>query len=355
MNDVAEQIHAWAEAVASVDTGSAVRGDEIVVLAGRRGRRRSPRLLAVAAALVFVAVLAGLVALTSRDAPRSMTTGPTTDPSAAGAVAFELLTMAEGASLNDLGVLRSASSPAELASLWRVAGAEGAVPGIDFDQQVVVSITIPDDACPPTLEAFERTGTTITPRFVEPTGGCDEPLIPKTYVAALDWSTTGRYFRLTLPGQPDHEFGDTFLEVGGEPRREGGATATFHLSAVTMVAGTAIAGTVQVSNRSPDDVETTTCGPYFVAVLHGDAADQGFVRPRCAEPFVIPLGRSSYPVTAKATYLSCVNGEAVGGVPACLPDGSLPPLPPGTYDVRIRQAADRIPVSGSVTVSVTRP
>lgn len=354
MNDVADQILAWADAAAPVDAGSKVRRDEIVALAGRRRRRRPTRLLAVAAVVVFVAVLAGLVALANRDTPQPVTAGPTADTSAGGTVRFDLLTMAAGSSLNDVGVLRSASSPAELAGLWEVAGAEGEEPSIDFDQQVVVSITIPDDACPPTLEAFDRTGTTITPRFVEPTGGCDEPLIPKTYVAALDWSTTGRYFRLDLPGQAQYEFGDTFLEVGGEPPNDPGTTATFHLSAVTMAAGTSIPGTVQVNNQSPDGaVETSTCGSFFVAVLHREATDQGYTRPQCAEPFVVPLGRSSYPVTAKASYLSCTNGEAVGDLPACLPDGSMPPLPPGTYDVRIHQAVDRIPVSGSATVTVT--
>lgn len=353
MNDVVDQIRAWADAAAPVDAAPGVRSDEIASVSDLSARRPSPRLLAVAV-LVFVAALAGVVLATNRDDPQSVTAGPTEDTAEASPVTFEVLSVTAGY-LNDLGVLRSASSGVQLAGLWDVAGATEPVPTIDFDEQVVVSITIPDDTCPPTLEAFDRVGSDLTPRFIESSGGCDDDLlvIPRTYVVALDQSTTGPEFRLVLAGQPQYEFGETFLHVGGVVPGVAGATAAFHLSADTMAAGSTIAGTVQVYNNSAEPIERTTCGSYFVALLESEVATQTLFRPACLQSFVIPSGSSSYPVTVKATYLTCNNGEASDVVPACLPDGTMPALPPGIYEARVDQGADPIEVSGPLTVTVT--
>lgn len=353
MPDVAEQIRAWADAAAPVDAVPSSGSAEVAALADRAPRRRPPRLLAAAAVLLFVVALAGLVLAVDRDRPQSVTTGPAESTVDADTVTFEVLAVTDGSDLNSLGVLRAAGSPTQLAGLWEVAGAAEAVPAVDFGEQVVVSITIPDDACPPTLEAFDRDGSTVTPRFVEPGGGCDGPLIPRTFVVALDRSTTGPEFRLLLPAQPQAELGETFLDVGGVVPGVAGATAAFHLSADTMEAGSTIAGTVQVYNNADEVLEAATCGPYFVVVLEGEAATQLYSRPRCSERFVVPPGTSSYPVTAKATFLTCINGEGSELVPACLPDGSMPALPPGVYEARVVQPDDAIPVSGPITVTVT--
>ncbi|MBL8778185.1 MAG: hypothetical protein JNK12_19765 [Acidimicrobiales bacterium] len=353
MSDVAEQIRAWADAAAPVDAVPSSRSAEVAALADRARRRRPPRLLAAAAVTVFVAALAGLLLTLDHDGPQSVTTGPAESTVDAEPVTFDVLAVTDGSDLNSLGVLRAAASPTQLAGLWEVVGADGAAPTVDFGEQVVVSITVPDDACPPTLVAFDRDGSTVSPRFVEPGGGCDGPLIPRTFVAALDRSTTGPAFRLVLPGQPQYEFGETFLDVGGEVPGVYGATAAFHLSDDTMATGSTIAGTVQVYNYADEVLEASTCGAYFVVVLEGEAATQLYSRPRCLERFVVPLGISSYPVTAKATFLTCINGEGSELVPACLPDGSMPTLPPGTYEARIVQPDDAIPVSGPITVTVT--
>ncbi len=352
MHDVADQIKAWADAAAPTGPASVAKSAEVAPLADRNPRRRPSWLLAAAAVVAFVAALAGLVLAIEHDSPQSVTTAPAEGTTDANPVAFEVLSVSDGY-LNDLGVLRAASSAVQLAGLWETAGATEPLPRIDFGEQVVVSITIPDDACPPALEAFARGGSTITPRFVETSGACDDLLvIPRTFVVALDWSTTGSEFQLVLAGQPQFEFGDTFLDVGGALPGVAGATAAFHLSADTMAAGSTVPGTVQVYNRADDAIEATTCGAYFAVVLEGEAATQQYVRPRCIERFVIPPGISSYPVTAKATFPTCINGEASELVPACLPDGSMPTLPPGTYEARIVQPDDAIPVSGPITVTV---
>ena len=353
MHDVAEQIKAWADAAVPADSTARVRSDDVTSMEGRPSRRRAPRLLVAAAVVAFVAALTGLVVTIDRDNPQSVTTGPADGTGDANPVTFEVLAVTDASDLNSLGVLRAAGSVAQLAGLWQVAGADEAVPTVDFGEQVVVSITIPDDACPPTLAAFDRDGSTIAPRFVEPGGECRQPLIPRTYVVALDRSTTGPEFRLVLPAQPQSELGETFLDVGGVVPAVAGATAAFHLAADTMAAGSTIAGTVQVYNIADEAIEASTCGPYFVVVLVGDAATQLYSRPRCLEPFVVPPGISSYPVTAKATFLTCINGQASELVPACLADGSQPTLPLGTYEARVLTPDDAIPVSGPITITVT--
>ena len=353
MHDVADQIKAWADAAAPGDAVPRLARHEVAALVDRSPRWWSSRLLAAAAVVVFVAALAGVVLAVDRDSPQAVTTGPTEGAVDANPVTFEVLSVSEGY-LNALGVLRAASSAAQLSGLWEAAGATEPVPTIHFDEQVVVSITIPDDTCPPTLEAFDRGASSVGPRFVESSGRCDDLLvIPRTYVVALDRSTTGPEFRLTLPGQHEYEFGDTFLDVGGALPAVAGATAAFHLSADTMAAGSTTAGTVQVYNLADEVIEAATCGSYFVVVLEGEAATQRYSRPRCLERFVVPPGISSYPVTAKATFLTCINGEASELVPACLADGSMPTLPPGTYEATIVQPDDAIPVSGPITVTVT--
>ncbi|MEO6629086.1 MAG: hypothetical protein ABIP03_11015 [Aquihabitans sp.] len=126
---------------------------------------------------------------------------------------FEVLAMASSGS-DPVGTLRAATDQNALVSLWDDAGTNIATPAVDLTKQVVVSITIPDDACPPKLDGFDRRGTTLKPRFVDGAeAACDKPLIPRTFVAALDWVSPGPSFRLFLPGQSTYRFDDTYLTV----------------------------------------------------------------------------------------------------------------------------------------------
>ena len=53
----------------------------------------------------------------------------------------------------------------------------------------------------------------ITPVFVEPAGGCDDPLIPKTYVVALDRASLGAAFTLRLPASEVYGYDEQRLLV----------------------------------------------------------------------------------------------------------------------------------------------
>lgn len=206
-----------------------------------RGSARRP-VLAVAAVVLVLAGVVAVAALASSgedhvvaDAPdgpdpvtsplpadTSVPVAPT-DPPAPGEVAFRVLGMGERG--EPMGTLRAAYDEGELSALWSDAGLPADPPAVDFEAQVVLSITIPDDACPPTLERFDVDGTTIEPVFVEPSGPCRTPLIPKTFVVAVDWASTGPSFHLFLPGDATYGFDDSVLAVsvrrsGSEPMRD---------------------------------------------------------------------------------------------------------------------------------------
>lgn len=227
--DLADQIRAWGDAV-EARGGESARAEDILDshLPTGRSAARSPlrphrqhrRLVLATVVCVTIAVTAMAIGRARNDTPDRVSTGGSgitgggqdsgREPS--GEVTFDLLGMHDAVH-DQMGTVRSASTPRELAALWSDAGLAPPTPIIDFDRQVVVSITIPDDACPPTLEAFDRGGSTIAPRFVETAPGCNKPLIPKTYVAAIDWASTGPSFRVFLKGQPNYDFVDTYLEV----------------------------------------------------------------------------------------------------------------------------------------------
>jgi hypothetical protein len=190
----------------------------------RRAQRRRRRRMAAVGAVVAVVVLAsaGLNALVQDEGEESLDTGfadgPTTSvPSSRPAVPadqplFEVLGVHERAAFG-MGTLRSAVDADELAQLWSDAGFADEPPEIDFDRWIVVSITIPDDACPPTLTDFTRDGDVWTPAFVETADVCNQPLIPKTYVVAINRAEAGSGFTLHLPGQPTYDFPDQDLRV----------------------------------------------------------------------------------------------------------------------------------------------
>lgn len=341
----------------------------------RRASRRWPRLAAVAAAAVVLVVAGVLGAIRLGDeANETVTAGPdradgtATTAAALGEVGFTVLWSGQAGD-EPMGTLRSATDQAELGELWERATSnpsEGPVPlpSVDFGRQVVVSITIPDDACPPTLERFERdTGTdpvTIEPVFVEPPGGCDAPLIPKTFVVALDLATIGTQFRLRLPGQPIFDYGEQVLEfptLADAPpaRSEEPLSATLELSTTTVEAGGTIEGEVVVRNDTGAPVQVEGCGsPYWVS-LSNESVEQ--LVPRCMALLVrtFPAGESRWPVTISASHFACVTAGTPTASPAgpvCGADGLPPALPPGTYTAQIGRD-EGAPAVPDLTVEVT--
>lgn len=212
MDDLPDRIRAWTDVVSAGATP--VSADEAQARAvGEGPRRAGPRLglwRAVAAALVAVLAGAVLVVTLSGDSDEERASGGADE---GAEVAFSVLGRSDTSS-ESLGTLRSAGNADGLVDLWKGANLEGGPPSIDFDNRAVVSITIPDDLCPPTLEGFDRVGDALAPAFREPPGDCGQPLIARTFVVALDWATTGPSFRLTLPADPSDGIGTRTLHVG---------------------------------------------------------------------------------------------------------------------------------------------
>lgn len=133
-----------------------------------------------------------------------------------------------------MGTLRAAIDQAGLELLWSHIQFDGPAPTVDFGESVVVSITIPDDACPPDLSAFDRAGAVVTPVFIEPATACRDPLIPKTFVVAIDRLAVAPLFELRLPEDPTYGFDEQLLLVHApvNPTRAGNAIIDVKLSAV---------------------------------------------------------------------------------------------------------------------------
>jgi hypothetical protein len=183
-----------------------------------RRRARSRRRRRLGAGLAAAAVLAvGGAALAAGpwpdDRDTTVASGPSGDGPADGEdIGFEVVRVAEGS--DRMGMLRSATTGPELDRLWSDAGLPGAPLAADFfDRWLVVSITIPDDACPPELTRFEVRDGTLTPVFSEVARECDEPLIPKTFVVAIERAAVAPQFTLRLPADDVYGFAEQRLLV----------------------------------------------------------------------------------------------------------------------------------------------
>jgi hypothetical protein len=93
-------------------------------------------------------------------------------------------------------------SSAALEQLWGRVRADGSAPRIDFATEVVVAMTIPDDACPPKLTEMVVHDRVVVPTFVEPRVACDQPLIARCFVVAVERASIPTGTVVNLPGDP---------------------------------------------------------------------------------------------------------------------------------------------------------
>ncbi len=186
-------------------------------------RRRRQVVMGSATLLALVVLGAGSLALISRDQgderivvarPPAESSSTTVSGDDVVPVNFEVVAVTEVTEAGEpMGTLRAAVDEASYEELWSRSSSAEPAPSLDLSQVVVVSITIPDDACPPELVRFERDAEVITPIFEEPAGFCIEPLIPKTFVVALDRSPLMPRFTLRLPGDDTYGFDEQLLPV----------------------------------------------------------------------------------------------------------------------------------------------
>lgn len=118
---------------------------------------------------------------------------------------------------------------------------------------------------------------------------------------------------------------------------------------------------VVIDNNTDASVDIRACldGPHVAVLLGNDS-----IRPQVAWPAVaclmrqisLPPGRTTYPVSVRATYARCDPNFDFGPnkLPRCLSGGRMPPLPPGDYRATFFQDQSDLPVPAPVAVRVRR-
>ncbi len=135
-------------------------------------------------------------------------------------------------------------------------------------------------------------------------------------------------------------------------RRRPDVTARLILPTRTMPAGSGITAEVLVSNDTGHAIHIAGCLTLFQALLSSRTDRPTVAWLSCVQRLTIPQGQTRYRIPVKASYDSCSEGRQQGGR-RCLPGGDPPPLPPGTYQVRLYQLGHRVQLPPPATVRVT--
>lgn len=129
-------------------------------------------------------------------------------------------------------------------------------------------------------------------------------------------------------------------------------TARITLPTKSLRSGQSLPARITVNNNLGADIHFTGCGPIFRVLLVGSNQHPTPSWLLCASPITIPMGETTYPVSIAATYSEC-SATKGQGMPACMPDGSMPGIPPGKYAVTTWVETDQVRVPDPVTVTVT--
>ncbi len=153
------------------------------------------------------------------------------------------------------GTILAATDEVEAGRFWTtIRDTDGAfAPFVDFERRFVVAFTLPDDACPDRLVQFRSSEDATQeriiwePQFEPPPGGCDQPLITRTYVVSIDRPLVDVEITFRLPG--DETFGYETSEL----------TITVERALVTVQLGDSATGADAPSE--PDLVATDVVLP----------------------------------------------------------------------------------------------
>lgn len=135
--------------------------------------------------------------------------------------------------------------------------------------------------------------------------------------------------------------------------RPGGLSARLVLRSAAVVAGSSVTARVVIDNETGHPVNFADCdGGAYEVVLWAGGYRPGAAWPACLGHDTLPAGESTRVVRFMAAYGSCAPQRPVPpGARACLPDGGIPPLPPGTYRaVTFPADPGMLPVPAPVTV-----
>ncbi|MEJ6510984.1 MAG: hypothetical protein QNL59_05755 [Actinomycetota bacterium] len=132
---------------------------------------------------------------------------------------------------------------------------------------------------------------------------------------------------------------------------EGSAGAWVEVASTTIDAGSELAATVVVVNRSGSPITVASCGVIYGAGFESDTIRLGLSFLTCLGlPQQIPMGESRWPVTASATYPWC-GGSGVAYIPPCV-GSRMPALPGGEYRLVAGSSDSRAPKPAAVIVNI---
>lgn len=331
-----------------------------------RARRRWP-LAAVAAVVLLAVALGGGLFLAGRRT-RHVEVGPASDSptstpsSTVPDAGVTFLLVWSGSSEETAGSLRVLTSYEDSRSLWAATPSLPALPlgsrsAFSSEDQVMVVMTIEDGGCSPTLERFDRRGTTLTPVFrTSAPDPCGAPVSSTTtYVLLLDWDSIGSTARIVLPTSVSHAERTSSTEVR-RPDAPPAATPLLRgrlvLAATVVPAGGDVNGEVVIDNDTGAPITFVGCKSPVDVKLHGHGVIQEMLWLMCSEDMTVPVGESRWPVTVSANLGMC--GESTDPqFPRCV-DGAIPPLPSGPYRAVVVWSSDAFRLEiPAVTVTVT--
>lgn len=125
------------------------------------------------------------------------------------AIWFEVLGVSQRGA--EIGTVELIEADSDLGSAWARYAFEGQPPTIDFAEHIVVVVTRPEDACPDEVLEVRLSAGILSPVFVQPPGGCAQPLIPTAYAIAFHRGDLGQ--RVTLRIREHEAFGDIEQEL----------------------------------------------------------------------------------------------------------------------------------------------
>jgi hypothetical protein len=160
--------------------------------------------------------------------------------------------------------------------------------------------------------------------------------------------------------QPSESAASAVRPARAASAQETTPTLTVRLDTRTARAGAPIHGTVTVNNNSgsPMSVDSGSCVAWLRVGLtasngSGPSSLLPTTLPKCG-PVDIPVGKSTYDVTVRTSYIGCSPGPPQGhDFPSCDqagPDGV--PLPPGHYHTVVA-APDQLTVANTIDVELT--
>jgi PASTA domain len=138
--------------------------------------------------------------------------------------------------------------------------------------------------------------------------------------------------------------------------KAGMLSSAIEVDHTTVASGGRLHATLVVVNNTGRAIDLSNgCAPKWAIALTkpGHTPDIAFTEECGAAPWHIPTGTSRFPMTVDATAKFCTTGSA--GVPRCLPNGGMPPLAPGRYELQFvsRGPIPGFPVPRPVAIVVT--